>query len=237
MNWWAQPLLYGRGARRAPFSVRENVAIGEVLADIYLPAATSAPIVFLIHGGPIPEGAQMKNIPLFRDYGQLLAGEGFVAVTFSHRYYALGDFANSLADLGAVVEHVRGIGDPDNVALWAFSGGGPLLAYGFDKPYVRALVDFYAALSGEPTSRAAEIRVPMLIARAGRDMPELNAALDRFLGAAFSHVDLELLTHPNGEHGFDLLNDDARTRQVIARTLAFLHDVTVSRDGPQPRGR
>jgi dienelactone hydrolase len=224
VNWWERPLLYP--ANSGPASIRENVAAGDVLADVYLPAVTPAPIVVVIHGGPVPEGAQMKNIALFREYGRLLAGEGFVAVTFSHRYNALGDFANSLADLGAAIELARGIGDPDNVALWAFSGGGPLLAFGFDKPYVRALVDYYAFLGGEPTSRAAEIRVPMLIARAGRDMPELNSALDRFLGAAFGHVELELLNHPTGEHGFDLLNDDARTRQVIARTLAFLHERT-----------
>jgi len=114
VNWWLQPLLYGRGAQRAPLSVRENVAVGDVLADVYLPAATPAPIVFLIHGGPIPQGAQIKNIPLFRDYGRLLAGEGFVA----------------------------------------------------------------------------------------------------------------LLNHPAGEHGFDVVTDDARTRQIIGRTLAFLGLVT-----------
>lgn len=237
MNWWAQPLLYPKNSGAS--SVRENVAIGDVLADVYLPATTPAPIVFFVHGGPIPPGAQMKNIPLFRDYGRLLAGEGFLAVTFGHRYHAANDFSQSLADVRAVVEHVRasGLGDPDNVAQWVFSGSGPLLAYGFDKPYVRAFVDYYAMLDGAPIERAAEIRVPMLIARAGRDMPEVNDSLKRFLDAALDHAEIELLNHPAGEHGFDVLNDDARTRQIIARTLAFLHDVTVRRDGPQPRGR
>jgi acetyl esterase/lipase len=221
MNWWAQPLLYPKNSGAS--SVRENVPIGDVLADLYLPAATNAPIVFLIHGGPLPPGAQMKNIPLYRDYGHLLAGEGFAAVTFGHRYHVAGDFTQSLADVRAVVEHLRG--DSNNVALWAFSGGGPLLAFGFDKPYVRALVDYYAVLDGEPSARAAEIRVPMLIARAGRDMPLVNEPLNRFLDAAFAHdVELELLNHARGEHGFDLLNDDARTRQIIARTLGFLRE-------------
>jgi dienelactone hydrolase len=219
MNWWAQPLLYPKNSGAS--SVREDVAIGDVLADIYLPAATPAPIVFLIHGGPIPAGAQMKNIALFRDYGQLLAGEGFVAVTFGHSYHVANDFADSIRDVSAVIEHVRG--DGDNVALWAFSGGGPLLAAGFDKPYVRALVDYYAVLDGEPIARVAEIRAPMLIARAGRDMPLVNEPLDRFLDAAFAHgVELELLNHAAGEHAFDLMNDDARTRRIIARTLTFL---------------
>lgn len=226
MNWWLQPLLYPKNS--GPSSVRENVAIGEVLADIYIPAATPAPIVFLIHGGPIPQGAQMKNIPLYRDYGRLLAGEGFVAVTFGHRYHAANDFTQSAADVSAVIDYVRadGAGDPDNVVLWAFSGGGPLLALGFDKPYVRALVDYYAVLEGEPLARAAEIRVPMLIARAGKDMPLVNEPLGRFLDAALANgVELELLNHAAGEHGFDIVNDDARTRQIIARTLAFLREL------------
>jgi dienelactone hydrolase len=222
MNWWAQPLLYPKNSGAS--SVRENVAVGEVLADVYLPAATPAPIVFLIHGGPIPEGAQMKNIALFREYGHLLAGEGFTAVTFGHRYHAANDFTQAAADVGAVLDAFRG--DSNDVVLWAFSGGGPLLTLGFDKPYVRALVDYYAVLDGEPIARAAEIRVPMLIARAGRDMPQVNEPLSRFLDAAFEHgVDLELLNHAEGEHAFDLVTDDARTRQIIGRTLAFLREL------------
>jgi Dienelactone hydrolase family len=232
VNWWLQPLLYPKNG--GPSSVRENVAIGDVLADIYLPAATPAPIVFLIHGGPIPPGAQMKNIQLFRDYGRLLAGEGFVAVTFGHRYHVANDFTASAADVSAVIDHVRGASD--DVVLWAFSGGGPLLTLGFDKPYVRALIDYYAFLDGPapfaPIARAAEIRVSMLIARAGRDMPQVNEPLKQFLDTALANdVNLELLNHPAGEHGFDVVTDDARTRQIIARTLAFLHDVTAVRDG------
>ena len=220
------PLLYPSSGTAA--AVRENVPCGDVLADVYLPAATPAPMVFLIHGGPIPQGAQMKNIPLFRDYGQLLAGEGFVAVTFNHRYYAANDLAASVADVTAVIDELRG--DADDVVLWAFSGGGPLLSLGFDKPYVRALVSYYAVLDGDPIARAAEIRVPMLIARAGRDMPQVNEPLKRFLDAAFEHgVDVELLNHAEGEHGFDVVTDDARTRQIISRTLTFLRDVTSAR--------
>ncbi len=219
MNWWLRPLLYPPSSGSC--SVRENVPVGDVLADIYSPATTPAPIVVLIHGGPIPRGAQMKNIALFRDYGRLLAGEGFTAVAFNHRYHEANDFSDSIRDVSAVIDHVRG--DSDKVVLWAFSGGGPLLAQGFDKPYVRALVDYYAFLDGAPLARVAEIRVPMLIARAGRDMPQVNEPLARFVDAALAHgVELELLNHANGEHAFDLRNDDARTRQIIARTLAFI---------------
>jgi len=233
--WWMRPLLYpsrGKAAR-----VRENVVYrsdGEtkLLADIYEPASgAKPPIVILIHGGPIPPGSQMKNLPVYRGYGQLLAGEGFVAVTFNHRYYADDALPTAAADVTALIDYVRkaGVGDADRIVLWVFSGGGPLMTLGFDKPYVRALIDYYGILGGpapyDPIARAAEIRMPMLIERGGRDMAEVNEPLKRFLDAALAHdVNLELLNHPKGEHAFDIRNDDARTRQIIARTLAFLHE-------------
>jgi hypothetical protein len=30
------------------------------------------------------------------------------------------------------------------------------------------------------------------------------------------------MNHPTGRHGFDILDDDARSREIIARTLDFL---------------
>jgi acetyl esterase/lipase len=35
-------------------------------------------------------------------------------------------------------------------------------------------------------------------------------------------VDLDLLTVPDGQHGFDVLDDTPRSREVIARTVAFV---------------
>lgn len=33
---------------------------------------------------------------------------------------------------------------------------------------------------------------------------------------------IEVLVHPQGRHGFDVLDDDARSREIIARTIEFL---------------
>jgi hypothetical protein len=35
---------------------------------------------------------------------------------------------------------------------------------------------------------------------------------------------LDLMNHPAGRHGFDILDNDARSREIIRRTLAFLRD-------------
>jgi acetyl esterase/lipase len=35
---------------------------------------------------------------------------------------------------------------------------------------------------------------------------------------------VELLEHPEGRHGFDTLNDDDRSREIIRRTLDFVRE-------------
>jgi acetyl esterase/lipase len=64
---------------------------------------------------------------------------------------------------------------------------------------------------------------PLLLARAGHDeIPHLNESVDRFVGAALANnVRIDLYTHPDGVHGFDLRTRDARTREIIAQTLSF----------------
>jgi dienelactone hydrolase len=70
----------------------------------------------------------------------------------------------------------------------------------------------------------SKTKIPILIARAGLEKsPQLNQALDRFAQAALeANVPLDLLNHPRGQHGFDVLDDDERSRYIIARTLEFI---------------
>lgn len=64
---------------------------------------------------------------------------------------------------------------------------------------------------------------PMLVVRAGRDHPLNNQAIDVFVAEALSqNAPLEVINYPEGRHAFDVLDDTARTRQIIQRTLAFL---------------
>ena len=65
---------------------------------------------------------------------------------------------------------------------------------------------------------------PLFLARAGHDeIPHLNESVDRFVAAALANnVRIDLYTHPDGVHGFDIRTRDARTREIIAQTLGFL---------------
>jgi hypothetical protein len=64
---------------------------------------------------------------------------------------------------------------------------------------------------------------PMFIARAGLDDASLNAGLDRFVQLALkNNVTIEVLNHATGHHGFDIEDDNTRSREILKRTIAFL---------------
>ena len=222
--------------------------------DVYSPPGppNPRPAVILVHGGPVPRTGA-KNMGVFVSYGELLAASGFVAVAFDHRFLAPSRLPDARDDLAALVARVRadapslGV-EPDRLAIWAFSGGGLLLAAPLrDRPaWLRAVAAYYAVLDlEEPPDGAADgidaemrrefsaVRAlgdarsapPILVGRAGLDNPWLNAGCLRFVEAALARgATLDLLSHPDGRHAFDVLDDDDRTRQILRRTLAFLQD-------------
>ena len=63
----------------------------------------------------------------------------------------------------------------------------------------------------------------MFVARAGLDDASLNAGLDHFVQTALkNNVLLELFNHPAGHHGFDIQDDNDRSREILKRTIEFL---------------
>jgi len=216
-----------------------------------LPGAARVPAVFFVHGGPIPaEMTPPTHWGVFVSYGELMAASGLVGVTFNHRLHAPADFERSQSEVAAAIDYVREHAaelnvDPDRIGLWYFSGGGPLLSAVLrDRPaYVRCVLAFYAVLDVRHTlpadadaarvaraqqlSPAVHVRargagLPMFIARAGLDQPLINQAIDAFVQEALAgNAPLELMNHPAGRHGFDILDDDARSREIIARAVAF----------------
>ena len=62
----------------------------------------------------------------------------------------------------------------------------------------------------------------MFVARAGLDQPMVNQAIDGFVTEALAgNAPLDLMNHPAGRHGFDILDDDERSREIIAHAVAF----------------
>jgi dienelactone hydrolase len=170
----------------------------------------------------------------------LVAASGFIGITFNHRFHSWENLNQPQGDVADLIIHVRdhadslGI-DRDRIVVWAFSGGGPFLS-GFlrDRPaYLRCIVSYYAVMDLPETlrehspvyhvGRAGSGTPPIFIARAGLDGPEINAGLDRFVQAALSkNVTIDLSNHSEGHHGFDIYDDNERSRQIIKRTVEFI---------------
>jgi acetyl esterase/lipase len=212
--------------------------------DLYAPAgdARATAAVVLIHGGPGP-GLGARRWGIYTSYGRILAASGMIGIAFDHRFLGPDKLRDSVEDLEDLLRHVRdeagtlGI-DAGSLALWAFSGGGPLLAAPLrERPsWLKLAVAYYAAM--EPLAgsydesfsaiaalgRDASNAPPIVLARAGRDMfPQINSSIDRFVAAAnTAGATVDLLTHPAGRHGFDILDPGERSSQIIQHTLGVL---------------
>jgi acetyl esterase/lipase len=215
--------------------VYKRDAGAELVMNIYAPAGLSGdarvPAVFFVHGGPIPaDFMPPTQWGVFVSYGELAAASGLVGVTFNHRLFALTDYARAQADVAAAIEYVRSHAaelnvDADRIALWYFSGGGPLMTSMLrDRPgHVRCLLAFYAYLQpAEAQVRSKAAGLPIFIARAGLDQPMINETIEHFVQEALAgNATLDCMNHPTGRHGFDILDDDERSREIIARAVAF----------------
>jgi acetyl esterase/lipase len=233
---------------------------GDLTLDVYLPPGLAPgerrPGVLFVHGGPVPAAlwSRVNKMGVFLSYGELLAASGMVAVTFNHRFVGMPEIAASQANIAAAIDFVRAQApdfhlDPDRLAFWAFSGGGPFLAPVLRErpPYLRALLAYYAVLdlaslrgkleylpvhdeAARDFSPAASLPEgtpyegpPLLIARGGRDHAFINGTIDLFVQRALAaNAPLDLMNHPAGQHGFDVVDDDDRSREIIARTITFL---------------
>lgn len=201
---------------------------------------------------PMEMWPAIKGWGIYTSYGRLIAASGLVGITFNHRFLSMERIEDTAASVAAACERVRAQAgsfhlDPDRLGVWAFSGGGPFLGpLLLEKPaWVRCLVSYYAMLdlrplreqipgelSDEVLERFSPVAClpgeafdgpPILIARAGLDRPWLNATADAFVARALAaNATLDVLNHPRGQHGFDILDDDDRSREILARTIGFL---------------
>jgi len=208
--------------------------------DLYLSSnrAGPTPVTVLVHGGPMrePPVAPATHWPVFRGYAAALAARGIAAAMFDHVLLRSMDYAKAAEQLAAVVDAARAHAavDGDRVAIWFFSGGGPLAAWALRKPpqWLRAVALSYPMLQplGQVSGFApalelsAATRLPILLTRVGLEFPDFAAAQDDFVNAAQSQrADLTVIEIPDGHHAFDVVDNTDHCRQAIADALAFLH--------------
>jgi acetyl esterase/lipase len=215
-------------------------------------------VVFVHGLGPAELVKHIKDSGQYVSWGQLIAASGLIAVTFNHRspdeHTSLADVGADVDELVEYVcEHTAELQiDKERLAIWAGSAGVPLgvrSALRGTPSFVKCLVAYYGPLDLQPLKsywnltedevrefsaptyleEAASKLAPMLITRAGLDSPELNATIDSFIKeASAKNVTLDFMTHPGGHHAFDVLDDVARSREIIKRTLEFLKSSLIS---------
>lgn len=230
--------------------VYKNADGKPLLADVYLPpdAKAPSPIAILIHGG-LPEGIEAKDGGLFVSWGQLMAASQIAGVTFNHRMrWANGFVPASLPraseDLADLIRFLQDNAkdfqvDAQRIGLVAFSAGGPMLAAPIREQSraVRCMVGLYPYL-GDPLVNVtdagrysaldaiAESRdavPPIFLAKAGKDAPLINDSINTFVKRAREfNAPIELMTHPDGVHAFDILNDGDTSRAIIRRAMEFI---------------
>ncbi len=239
----------------------------QLVADLYLPtnpAVEKHPVVVFIHGA-VPPSVGPKDWAGYVSWGQLIASCGMAAMTFNHSLlwssgYEPAGLLSGAADTRDLIRFVRDNSDsfgldPDRICLMAFSAGGPLLAAPLaESPsYLRCVVGYYSYL-GEPLPadshdegrfspsnalrQAGTSAAPLFIAKAGLDRPEINSSIDHFVDVAHSiGCQIVLADHPTGHHGFDIVDDDNRSRAIIRESVEFMKSHLFDRDDPRSGSR
>ncbi|MGY1857608.1 dienelactone hydrolase family protein [Modestobacter sp. SYSU DS0290] len=211
--------------------------------DLYLPEQSGRPpVVVLVHG--LFEQAppvSPRRTPFFRAYAAQLVQRGMAAAVFDHELTGGMRYPEAAATLDSVLSAVRVSSevDGDRVAVWFFSGGGPLayplLAAGHD--WLRCAALTYPLLPTEDVpgwpSLADALHglgdTPLVLTLVEHELPAFVAgqqALREARPAGLTTIDV-----PAAQHGFDTGPDTEHGRAAVHRALAAVAGHTgVTRD-------
>jgi hypothetical protein len=213
-------------------------------------AAPLPAVVFVIGysdaGAKAKIGCAFREMASFIGWARLTALSGMAAIAYTTSREPAADL-QALLRFVRIDGEALGV-DANRLGVWACSGHGPTAlsalldgaaariacavlyyAYTLDAPGSTAVADaartwnFATPCAGKSIADlAGDVR--LFVARGGLDaMPGLNTALDRFIVDALArNLDLTLVNHALGRHGFDYSDPGDATREVIRRTLAFL---------------
>lgn len=209
--------------------------------DIYAaPGSRPRPTLVFLSGTDDP-----RDWNVYKDYGRLAVARGFTALIPAKRYAraSIEAFTNGRGDTMTLLKALPGLRakgvDAGATCLWAFSGGGPMIsaAYAADAVAVDCVIGFYPFLRtpvGDDAFRltyspveavranAGPASPPLLLVRAGKDMPVLNQTIDAFTAAALEkNMPVTVLNLPDAVHAFDLFNDTPWSRAAIEQGFDF----------------
>lgn len=211
--------------------------------DVFTPVnKANTPVVLLVHGGPV-KASDIKDWGVFQSWGELIASKGLACAVINHRFNDAKSYEVAESDIKDAVAFIRLKSkdyniDSDRIMLFAFSGAGSLISFSYkgEYDYIKGLIYYYALLelsnkrlndqfSAVKALSSLNRPLPIMIAKVGLDRKNINASVDKFMNVADElQINYQWEYHPTGKHGFDVLNDDETTRQIIENTLKFMKE-------------
>jgi acetyl esterase/lipase len=224
--------------------------------DIYRPPDSSVTtrlpaVVFVMGysdlGSEIILGCKFKEMEAYISWAKLVAASGMIGITYVDH--------DPMGDLDALFrylhENARKLGiDEKRIGVWAGSGNVPTalgLLMESHRPAKCAALCYGYMLDLDGSTGVAEASktwkfanptagksvsdlpadVPLFIARAGRDRPQMNEGIDRFISHGLAaNLPITVANHPTGPHAFDILDSSETSREIIRQILEFLGHFT-----------
>ena len=197
--------------------------------DVYYPPdfkeGARLPVVIFVNGVGADD---LKDWQVYVDWAKVTAATGFVAITHQSR------MADSAADTSDLIGYVRANADSlkidaNKIGIWSCSANVritlPIIMQA-DRKYIRCAVLYYGVMAAQATRP----NLPLFIVRAGLDNPNLNRGIDSFVSQALTEgAPLTLINYEDGQHAFDIRDNNDKSREFIRQTLDFMK-FNLSRD-------
>jgi acetyl esterase/lipase len=209
-----------------PYSTENEAFKLDVYAPPGLAPEARLPAVLFVHGNASAQ-RNLKEHAQYVSWGKLMGASGLIAVTFNWDYPDPSGIEQAIA---FVREHGAEFQiDGERLCIFTVSAGvsaGFTTALQNMSTSLRCLVGYYGnpspALESIATQDAAQLP-PMLLVKAAQDDPTLIAGTDRFASELTAGgAPVTVLTHENGQHAFDIRDNDDRSREIIEQTVEFI---------------
>jgi len=189
--------------------------------DLFLPTRSTGkkpfPIFVIFNGFG---GSFMKTSPQSQAWAKAATAHGFAAITAESTPGHTGEDFDSLAFY--LKRHAQDLRvDPERIVVVAWSGNVSAGLPAVEDPQrkaVKAAIVYY----GWADVQQIRLDLPVLFVRAGLDQPLANESIDRRIASAIAaNAPWTVLNYPAGRHGFDVLDDNEISREIIAETFRF----------------
>lgn len=189
--------------------------------DLFLPPPSghSKPLpLFIIFNGF--GGEFMRTSPQAQGWAKAATAHGFAAITAETTAEHIAEDFDALALY--LKEHAEDLRiDPERLVVMAWSGNvsaGLPVVEDPQRKAIKAAVTYY----GSADVSKVRLDLPVLFVRAGLDQPLTNQAFDKRIAAGIAaNAPWTVLNYPGGHHGFDVLDDNNMSREIIEETFRF----------------